>query len=118
MKINNVSATKADLDKLENKLVGKLATKDELKTAVAKLDHKIDIVETSLRIAFKFEIDNAVISLDDKNKKYHDDLMTKFDNFLKEIMDAREDRTITSHRLSDHEDRIGVLEQKTGIAIA
>lgn len=111
---NNLAATKADLDKA----VAKLATKEELKKEVAKLDHKIDIVETSLRTAFKFEIDNAVMDLDDKNKKYHDDLMIKFDDFLREIMNAREDRTITSHRLSDHEDRIVVLEQSAGIAAA
>mgnify|MGYP001583006334 CR=1 FL=1 len=112
--MNNLPVTKTDL----NKAVAKLATKEELKTAVAKLDHKIDIVETSLRITFKFEIDKAVISLDDKNKKYHDDLMTKFDDFLGEIIDGRQERTIVSHRLSDHEERICVLEQTAGIAAA
>lgn len=116
---SNLPATKADLEKLATKeelkaAVAKLATKEKLK----KLENKMDTMDTGLRILFKFEIDKAFLAMDDKNKKYHDELMTKFDGFLKEIIDGREARTIISHRLSDHEERIAVLEQTTGLAAA
>ncbi len=38
------------------------------------------------------------------------DLLDKLDSVLKEILASREEETILSHRVSDHEDRITKLE--------
>ncbi len=38
------------------------------------------------------------------------DLLDKLDSILKEIVASREEETILSHRVSNHEDRITALE--------
>lgn len=38
------------------------------------------------------------------------DLLDKLDQILKEILASREEQTIIVHRVSDHDDRITVLE--------
>ena len=42
--------------------------------------------------------------------KFRSDLFDRIDPILKEVLASREEREIVSHRLSDHEDRITVLE--------
>lgn len=41
------------------------------------------------------------------------DLIDKLDSILKEILASREEETILSHRVSNHEDRITKLEATT-----
>jgi len=38
------------------------------------------------------------------------DLLTKLDSILKELLAMREETTIITHKVSDHEDRITTLE--------
>lgn len=46
-----------------------------------------------------------------------EEFFNSMDKIMGELRTAREERLIGSHRISDHEDRIIVLEQKTGIAV-
>lgn len=43
-------------------------------------------------------------------QKYRSDLFDKLDVILKEVLASREEQTLIGHRISDHEDRIEVLE--------
>ena len=43
-------------------------------------------------------------------QKYRSDLFDKLDVILKEVLASREEQTLIAHRISDHEDRIEVLE--------
>lgn len=42
--------------------------------------------------------------------KLKSDIFDKLDAFVKEIRDSRDERTLMSERISDHEDRITKLE--------
>lgn len=44
-------------------------------------------------------------------QKYRSDLFDKLDAILKEVQAGREEQTLIAHRVSDHEDRIEVLEK-------
>lgn len=43
------------------------------------------------------------------------DFYDKIDPILKEVVASQEERTMLSHRVSDHEDRIEKVEKKIGI---
>ena len=111
---NNLPATKDDLKKALSKLVTKtdarqFATKDDLKNT----DRAI---RASLQLDFKDfrqEINEKLNLLPTK-----DEFFNAMDKIMGELQTNREENTISSHQLSDHEDRITVLEQKTGIAVA
>jgi len=45
-----------------------------------------------------------------KNLPTKDEFFTKMDEVVGELKTAREEQTIITHKLSDHEDRITVLE--------
>lgn len=47
---------------------------------------------------------------------YKDQILNKLDEFLGEIKDGREEQTLLSHRVSDHEDRIEKIEGKLRVA--
>ena len=49
---------------------------------------------------------------------YRSELMDKLDGILKEILTSREEMTVVTHQVSNHEDRITKLETKTGITPA
>ena len=46
---------------------------------------------------------------------YKSDLIDKLDGILKEIVASREEETLLSHRVSDHEDRIEKVENNLNI---
>lgn len=54
--------------------------------------------------------------LEEKLGALKSELFDKIDPFLKEIQDNREDREIVTHRLGDHEERIGKLEEAVGVS--
>lgn len=43
--------------------------------------------------------------------KFKDDIFTKLDRILKEIVTSREEQTVIAHRVSNHEDKIEALEE-------
>lgn len=43
-------------------------------------------------------------------QKLRSDLINKLDQILKEILTSREEQTVMAHQISNHEDRITVLE--------
>ncbi|OGM30478.1 hypothetical protein A2630_04045 [Candidatus Woesebacteria bacterium RIFCSPHIGHO2_01_FULL_44_10] len=48
--------------------------------------------------------------IDQKLSNLKSDFFDKLDDFVKEVRDSHEERTIIAHRVSDHEDRITSLE--------
>jgi hypothetical protein len=50
-----------------------------------------------------------------RNLPTKDEFFGKMDEVMGELKAIREDRTIASHQLANHEDRITTLEEKTGI---
>ncbi len=44
-------------------------------------------------------------------QKHRSELFDKLDTILREIQAGREEQTIVAHRISEHEDRIGILEK-------
>ena len=46
---------------------------------------------------------------------FKSDLVDKLDDILKEIVASREEETLLSHRVSNHEDRIEKVEKGLGI---
>lgn len=47
----------------------------------------------------------------DDLQEFKSELFDKIDPILKEVVDGRDERTILTHKLSNHEDRIEALEQ-------
>ncbi|PIU03605.1 hypothetical protein COT44_02300 [Candidatus Shapirobacteria bacterium CG08_land_8_20_14_0_20_39_18] len=78
--------TQRDLNEIENLLDQKLDEKLE-----TKLNEKLSFLPTK------------------------DDFYSKMDQVMGELQTIREEQSMGSHRISDHEDRITVIEQKTGI---
>ena len=46
---------------------------------------------------------------------YKSDLIDKLDKILKEILTSREEQSVLAHQVSNHEDRITVLEKPASI---
>lgn len=139
---NNLSATKDDLDKAVKKLatkeelkkeVAKLATKNELRVAVAKLatkdelvavekrlNEKIDGSERAVRAGTRLDIDERTKELEEKINLLptKNEFFTQMDKLMKELLGMREEHAINGYRIKDHEDRIVILEQTAGLAVA
>lgn len=62
-----------------------------------------DIDELEKTFVTKFDLKKALTQL-------KSDIFNKLDSILKEIIASREERTVMSHQISDHEDRITKLE--------
>jgi beta-lactamase superfamily II metal-dependent hydrolase len=63
----------------------------------------------------KHLLDNQEESFDTKIVEVKNDFYNKIDPILKEVTASQEERTILSHRVSDHEDRIEKVEKKLDI---
>ena len=70
---------------------------------------KKDLQEIDRRLEDRFESFKDEIF--EAFEKFRSEFFEKIDPILKEILASREGREIISHRVSDHEDRITVLEQ-------
>lgn len=66
-----------------------------------------DIDELEKTFATKF-------FLKEELQKLRSDLLDKLDSILKEILAMREEMTIVVHKVSNHEDRITLLETAKG----
>lgn len=62
-----------------------------------------DLDQLEKTFVTKFDLKEALSNL-------KSDIFNKLDSILKEIVASREERTIMAHKISDHEDRISVLE--------
>ena len=87
MKTNNQPATRGDIKKL--------ATKAELKSEIALV--RLDMKDMEER-------------LDEKNKGYRDEILTKMDGIAADLQAKREDDAAGAKILEDHEKRISALE--------
>ena len=114
IKLKSVFATKKDLQRFATKQdLEKFATKDDLKMYATKDDLKMHATKDDLKmyatkddlIDFKDEILKLLT-------KFRSDMYDKLDGILKEIVASRQEQTILSHKVSDHEDRITSLEAK------
>ena len=79
------------------------ATKDDL----SKLEKRFQAT-----FATKLELDNLKYELEDKMTHHRDDLMTKLDKILKEILTSRQEQKIMVHRISDNTKRLTSIETK------
>lgn len=113
---NNLPVTKSDLDKA----VAKLATKEQLGAVEKRLNDKIDGSEKAVRAGTRLNIDERTKELEEKINLLptKNEFFTEMDKLMKELQGMREEHVINSYHLKDHEDRIIILEQKTGIAVA
>lgn len=80
------------------------ATKQDLKRFPTKDDLK--------RFATKDDLDDLELRFENKLTSFRSDLLEKLDAILKEILASREEETLLSHRVSDHEKRIEKLESR------
>lgn len=90
------------------KLKEVVATKDDLKAFATKEDLKNFATKDDLR-NLRLEL---LEILEEHKLSISSDIADKFDVVLKEIKANREERTLMSYKLIDHEDRITVLEEK------
>src|SRR3989344_4235114 len=93
---------KRELNKVKYEL------KKEIKNEVSLLEARVQLMIVRLKT-----------DIDEKTKQYRDEFLTAIDPILKEVLVAREDRTITTHRLvelqekvEDHEERLRQLEPR------
>lgn len=105
MKKKNNSASRVTKSFLKKELQ-KFATKEDLQREVENLEARVQLM-----------IDKLKGDIDEANKQYRDEFLIAIDPILKEVLVAREDRTITTHRLvelqekvQDHEVRIKQME--------
>lgn len=98
-------------------LVTKNYLKGELKSFEDRLDKKIDTLEKMLNLEIVSSILDARQRLEKKFSEAIDKIFTRIDPLLGEIPTAREDRTITTYRLtklqetvSNHEERLKEIE--------
>lgn len=103
---------------LKNEL-NKFATKDDLKKTERTLRGEIQKEIALLEARVQLMIDKLKGDIVEENKTYRDEFLTTIDPILKEILVAREDRTITTHRLVElqekvegHEEQIRQLKQR------
>jgi len=83
---------------------------------MAKLDNDDlkaikDLVETTFDEKFDEKIDEKLKYLPTKDEFY-----SKMDEVMGELKTIREEQTVQSHQLSNHEDRISKIETKLQIA--
>jgi len=91
-----MTLTLKDIDKVEERFRSVFATKEDLLSFATK--------EDLLSFATKEDLTT-----------FKSDLINKLDSILKEILASREEETILSHRVSNHEDRLEKVEKKLGI---
>lgn len=99
---------------LKEKL-SKYPTKEDLKEALQASSTKIDL-KTEIAL-FGIEVDEKLDKLDEKNKSYRNDIMTRIDKVLKELVEMREDNAASTlhferndEAMSIHDKRITALE--------
>ncbi len=79
-------------------------------------------VEKSLKISLQLDFQEFREEINEKlDKKFglmpnKDEFFGWMDKLMKELTAIREEHTISGYHLKDHEDRISLLEQKTGLA--
>ena len=74
------------------------------------IDKRISALDIKFENRFE-AIDGQFETLKETFAKFRSEFFEKIDPVLKEVLASREEREIISHRVSDHEDRITVLEQ-------
>ena len=84
-------------------------TKGFFRTELKK-ELKKEIILLESRVALM--IDMLKGDIDEANKKYRDELVAMIDPFLKEVLTAREDRTITTHRVTELQEQLEEHEEQ------
>jgi len=86
------------------------ATKEDLKRFATKEDLKKFATKDDLvRFATKEDLEDLASKQD--LIEFKSDIFDKIDSVLKELVAMREELTIVTHRVSDHEDRLEKLEK-------
>lgn len=95
---------RTELKKLEDRVNRKFAVQEE------KINEKFAAQGKALGIRIDLAVERAEERINAKARAYHDRLMSAFDQFVKEIRTARDERIVVAAQLSNHEDRLGKLE--------
>ena len=119
----DLPATKRELGGVEEKLGGvekKLGAK--IDRVEGKLRAEMGRMETGLRAEMEVVAEKWANKTDEKARQYRDQILSVIDPIAKEISDTREERAVTAYQreqdrevIDDHEERIGVLEQKVTV---
>ena len=101
-----MSLTLDDIEKLKKVF----ATKDDLKIFATKDDLKRFATKDDLiRFATKEDLEDLASKQD--LIEFKSDIFDKIDSVLKELVTMREELTVVTHRVSNHEDRLESLEK-------
>lgn len=84
--------------------------KEELDKALEKTEKKLTLEMTLSKYDLRDEMKKMEERIDEKSKKYRDDVLTAIDGVMGELSAIREDDIVSSHQLRDHEKRITALE--------
>lgn len=83
--------------------------------SLQKIFDKIDDVRDTLHT----ELNKKISALEEKQKEYHEQNMTRLDEVMKELATLRDENTIGSYQVSelregytDHEKRLTILEKR------
>ncbi|MFN4212651.1 MAG: hypothetical protein ACK4FL_01645 [Microgenomates group bacterium] len=117
------SYLKQELKNLETRLTRKFLTKEDAKKFATKDDlkgfaTKKDIERLPTREEIEFRLSQFKEEIIEMLRKFRDDIYTKIDPILQEVVTAREEREVSNHRIStldekleNHEVRITKLEK-------
>ncbi len=75
-----------------------------------KVDDKMNVLRDQILYAVDDKIDNFRHEIKDEFREYRSENMTKHDQTMAELINAREERAFLNHDIQDHEKRITKLE--------
>lgn len=111
-------ATKKDLVSLEQKLSQKIGSLDmKIDSVEQRLNNKIDDTEKIIRAGSQLDFEDFRQEINEKLNLLptKEEFFSRMDKVMGELQTTRDEQILLSAKSSNHEDRIEVLEQKTGI---
>jgi hypothetical protein len=103
-KANDKPLTEAVFVSTIQELRGTFGTKGELKATKEEL--QLDIVDLEFRMNEKFE------KYDEKNRGYRDEIVTKVDKVLKELVEMRDENTASTLHFERNDEAIAIHEKR------
>lgn len=97
--------------KRSRETITKYVLKEELDKALEKTEKKLALEINLSKYDLRDEMNKMEERIDEKSKKYRDDVLTKIDGVIGELSAIREEDIVGSHQLRDHEKRIIALEE-------
>lgn len=117
--------TDADSKKLLTDFSKVFTTKDDLKDFATKDDlkdfaTKDDLNSFATKNDVQIIVDQAILvhdeKIDQQLTQFRSDIFDKLDQVIGELQTNRQEREVIAHQVSDHEDRLTVVETKLQLA--